>query len=31
MKHNLVRDYTNGNRHSIPVGLSFSVIGKEIQ
>ena len=31
MKHNLVRNYTNGTTHSIPVGLSFSVLGKEVK
>lgn len=31
MKHNLVRNYTNGTKHSIPVGLSFSIIGKEVK
>ena len=31
MKHNLVRNFTNGKRRNIPVGLGFSVLGKEVQ
>lgn len=31
MKHNLVRNFTDGKRINLPVGLGFSVLGKEVQ